>query len=80
MKSRPENVEPARVLGYLGSDKVLYCSPACAAERGQATASPVDEDQYAALADAGALDPAAVVCPVCGSEYPFELPVGDEAP
>jgi hypothetical protein len=73
MKRRAENVEPAQVLGYVGADKVLYCSRACALKRGQTAATPVDFDEYHALADAGAIDRAAVVCPVCGSEYPFEL-------
>lgn len=72
MKPKAENVEPAQVLGYL-ANKVLYCSPACASSRGQSSASPVDFHEYQALVEAGAVDRAAVVCPVCGSEYPFEL-------
>lgn len=79
MKPRPENLEPAQVLGYLGADKVLYCSPECAAKRGQAAATPVDHDQYEALADAGAVDRAAVVCPVCGSEYPLAPGAAEDA-
>ena len=73
---RPDSVEPARVLGYLGRDNVLYCSRACAAERGQAAAAPVDEDEYPALVDRDALA-ATTVCPVCGSEYALDLD-GDE--
>ncbi len=78
MKSRPENAEPAQVLGFLGTDKVLYCSRDCAAKRGQASARPVDAHEYHALAEAGGVKPA-VVCPVCGSEYPFELATDEEA-
>ncbi len=72
MKRRAENVEPAQVLGYL-ANKVLYCSRACATARGQGGALPVDVHEYQALAETGAVDRTAVVCPVCGSEYPFEL-------
>lgn len=78
MKPRAENLEPAQVLGYLGTDKVLYCSPACAAKRGQANAVPVDHDEYQALADAGAVDSAALVCPVCGSDYPQQPASADD--
>jgi hypothetical protein len=77
MKPGPEDVEVGRVLGYLGSDDVFYCSPGCAAERGQTQAAPVDQDEYQALLDRGWLAPG-VVCPVCGADYPLDLPVGDE--
>ena len=76
MKPRPENVETARVLGYLGRDNLLYCSRACAAERGQVQAAPLDQEEYQALVDRGSLA-STVVCPVCGSEYPLE-PGADE--
>jgi hypothetical protein len=78
MKPRPENLEPAQVLGYLGADKVLYCSRPCAAQRGQGEAEPVDHDEYQALADAGAVDRAALVCPVCASEYPLTPAAADD--
>lgn len=78
MKPRPENLEPAQVLGYLGADQVLYCSRSCAAARGQAAAQPVDHDEYQALADTGAVDRAALVCPVCGSDYPQQPPAADD--
>jgi hypothetical protein len=74
---RAENVETARVLGYLGHDNVLYCSSACAAEAGQAQAAAVDQDEYQALVDRGSLA-AAVVCPVCGCEYPLDWDADDE--
>ena len=69
---RADNVEPARILGYLGQDNVLYCSRACAAERGQPAAAPVDEDEYPAVVDRDALVPT-TVCPVCGSDYALDL-------
>lgn len=72
MRARPDNVEPASVLGYLGRDNVLYCSPACAAERGQSEAQPVDHAEYDALVDRGSVA-AVVVCPVCGSDYPLDM-------
>ena len=72
---RPENVETARILGYLGADSVLYCSPACAAQVDQVEARPVDEDDLPALVDRGAVVPA--VCPVCGSEFPLGLGAED---
>jgi hypothetical protein len=74
---RPDNVEPARVLGYLGGNDVLYCSRACAAKAGQPAAALVDQDQYDALVDRGSLAPAAV-CPVCGSEYALDWRRDDE--
>jgi hypothetical protein len=77
MMRRAENVETARVLGYLGRDNVLYCSPACAAKAGQAEAAAVDQDEYQALVDRGSLT-APVVCPVCGSEYPLDWAADEE--
>jgi hypothetical protein len=71
MRPRPENLEPAQVLGYLGSDNVLYCSSACAAARGQGQAEPIDHDEYQALAEAGTVSREALVCPVCATEYPL---------
>jgi hypothetical protein len=77
MKRKAESVETTQVLGYLGSDDVLYCSPGCAAERGQADAQPVDRPEYDALLDRGSLSPV-VVCPVCGSDFPLEVPAAGE--
>ncbi len=76
MKRYPEDVETAQVLGYLGRDNVLYCSPGCAAARGQQDAAPVDQQEYQALLDRGSLQPV-VVCPVCGSDYPFDMEADD---
>ena len=73
MKSKPENTETAHVVGYLGGDNVLYCSPACAAQRGQPDAAAVDDDQYQLLMDRGSVK-AGAVCPVCGSDYPIDWP------
>jgi hypothetical protein len=69
MKIHPENVDVARVLGYLGADDILYCSPGCAAARGQTEAVPVDRDEPEVLERRGAL---AAGCPVCRAEYPLD--------
>jgi hypothetical protein len=78
MRPRPENLEPAQVLGYLGSDNVLYCTLACAATQGESEARPVDHDEYQALADAGTVDREALVCPVCAAEYPLAPAAQDD--
>ncbi len=72
MRARPDHVEPALLLGYLGRDEVLYCSRACALARGQQDAKPVEADEYQALLDRGSSKRTDVVCPVCGSEYPID--------
>jgi hypothetical protein len=77
MANRAENLDPARVLGYLGADNVLYCSPTCAAEAGQKGAAAVDQDEYQALMDGGSVVPSAA-CPRCGSEYPLDWRGEDE--
>jgi hypothetical protein len=77
MRPKAEDVDAARVLGFLGNDDVLYCSPACAAERGQPQAVAVDQDEYEALVDRGSLAPA-VVCPVCGAESPLDAADPDD--
>jgi hypothetical protein len=77
MRPRADSLEPAQVLGYLGTDNVLYCSRECAAGRGQSGAVPVDHDEYDALAESGAVA-RAVVCPVCGSDYPLEIGPADD--
>lgn len=73
MKPRPDNVETSGLLGYLGDDDVLYCSTACASARGQASARPVDQEEYPLLSERGVVT-AGSRCPVCGSEYPFDWP------
>lgn len=78
MKTSPEKLDVSQVLGYLGRDNVLYCSPECAARRGQADATPVDQQGYLALVERGALEPV-VVCPVCGSDYPLDLAADDRS-
>lgn len=77
MKRGPENVDIARVIGYLGRDNVLYCSPGCAAKCGQADAAPVDQDEYQALVDRGSLV-SVVVCPVCESDFPLDWSADDQ--
>jgi hypothetical protein len=74
MKPKAETLDVAQVLGYLGGDNVLYCSPACAAERGQRAAAPVDQEDYEAFIARGPVE-GALLCPVCGSEYPQDLSV-----
>lgn len=71
IKTRPENLDVTRVLGYLGEDNVLYCSLGCAASRGQAQAAPVDKDEYPNLVRR---DRIAGVgrCPVCAGEFPLD--------
>lgn len=78
MKPRPENTEPALLVGYLGRDDVLYCSRACAATRGQKDAAPVDQAEYQALVERGTVVRGLLVCPVCGSEYPLDWADEDE--
>jgi hypothetical protein len=79
MKTRPENTEPAMLVGYRGGDGLLYCSRDCSAARGQADALPVDQDEYQALVEGGTLDRGQLVCPVCGSEFPIGWPDDDRA-
>jgi hypothetical protein len=76
MKTKPDSIDAAQVLGYLGKDNVLYCSPGCAAARGQVDASPVDQQAYQTMVDRGTLARGGV-CPVCGSDYPVDW-WGDE--
>ena len=78
MKPRPENTEPALLVGYLGRDDVLYCSRACAAARGQPDAASVDQAEYQALVDRGSAIRGQLVCPVCGSEFPLDWSDEDE--
>ena len=75
MKAWTESLDITRVLGYLGADNVLYCSPGCAAMRGQADAAPVDKDEYPALVRRGSLT--AGRCPVCRSEYALDWSADD---
>jgi hypothetical protein len=77
MARRAENVETAQVLGYLGRDNVLYCSPTCGAEQGQPEVAPVDEDEYQALVDRGSLS-LGIVCPGCGADFPLDLSADHE--
>jgi hypothetical protein len=67
MKGHALSVEPARILGILGEDGVLYCSWSCADTCGQGRGRPVDADQYDALTNRRRRDDA--LCPACGGEY-----------
>jgi len=77
MKVRPENTEPAMLVGYRGGDGLLYCSRDCSAARGHADAAPVDQDEYQALVESGTLDRGQLICPVCGSEFALGWPEDD---
>jgi hypothetical protein len=77
MRRRPENLEPAQLVGYLGGDDLLYCSRDCASAAGQAaTAAPVDRGEYQ-LVERGRAGAGQLTCPVCGSEFPIDW-AGDE--
>jgi hypothetical protein len=75
MKRHAESVQPARILGILGEDGVLYCSWSCADTCGQGHGRPVDAEQYDALVTRRRRDDA--LCPACGGEYGLSW-AGDE--
>jgi hypothetical protein len=56
------------ILGWLGADRALYCSQACALRAGQHEAQPVDEDDFDALNEIEDA-PIGAACPVCGTGY-----------
>jgi hypothetical protein len=58
------------VIGFLGSDGVLYCSPACASRLGVAGGYQVDQDEYESLIESESLQGVGVgLCPGCGTEF-----------
>jgi hypothetical protein len=65
--------EQENVIGFLGSDGVLYCSQACAHGHGQAGGYEVDQDEYDTLLGENSLA-AETTCPGCGAEFPVEWP------
>ena len=67
MKRHAQTIEPARIIGVLGEDGVLYCSWSCADAGGQGRGRPVDDDQYGALTNRRRRDDA--LCPACGGAY-----------
>ena len=71
VKTHPENLDLSRVFAYLGEDQILYCSPGCAATRGQIDAAPVDKDEYPNLVRRDGLGGAGR-CPVCRAELPLD--------
>jgi hypothetical protein len=73
MKRHAESLEQARIAGFLGQDGLLYCSRPCADSAGQPDASPVEADEYDAVAERGQ-GRADTLCPVCGGEYPSSWP------
>ena len=65
--------EQLDVIGFLGSDGVLYCSQACAHRHGQSAGYEVDQDQYNSLLGEDSVG-AGTICPGCGAEFPVEWP------
>ncbi len=66
-------VEEENVIGFLGSDGVLYCSEACALSRGSFAGYEVDQDQYESLLENESL-PGGGLCPACGAEFAASFP------
>jgi len=65
--------EESRGIGFLASDRVLFCSRACALEEGRGTGYEVDSDEYDALIESGEVAPG-TVCPRCGAEFTVSWP------
>jgi hypothetical protein len=65
--------EDEDVIGFLGSDGVLYCSKACALRRGSVTGYAVDQDEYESLVESESLAGGAL-CPTCGAEFAVSWP------
>ncbi|HEU5250529.1 MAG TPA: hypothetical protein VFW15_11135 [Thermoanaerobaculia bacterium] len=58
------------VIGFLGSDGVLYCSRACASRLGVSAGYEVDQDEYESLVESESLQGVGVgLCPGCGAEF-----------
>jgi len=67
-------MEDFPAIGFLASeDGVLFCSRACALERGKSNGYEVDQDEYEALVEAGDLA-SGLVCPACGAEFRVSWP------
>jgi hypothetical protein len=65
--------EQEGVIGFLGSDGVLYCSKACALRQGSFTGYEVDQDEYDSLVEGESLS-AGGLCPDCGAEFAVSWP------
>lgn len=65
--------EEADVIGFLGSDGVLYCSEACALSRGSHTGYEVGQDEYESLVEGESLAGGGL-CPACGAEFAVSWP------
>ena len=61
------------VIGFLGSDGVLYCSKACALRQGSFSGYEVDQDDYESLLEGGSLS-AGGLCSGCGAEFAVSWP------
>ena len=61
------------VIGFLGSDGVLYCSGACALQRGSDAGFEVDQDEFESLVESESLS-AGGLCPECGAEFAVSWP------
>ncbi len=68
--------EDEDVIGFLGSDGVLYCSKACALRRGSFTGYAVDQEEYESLVEGESLA-AGGLCPTCGAEFAVSWPEGE---
>lgn len=66
------------VLGWLGTDRRLYCSQVCAVRAGQSDAAPVDQDEFDGLTEEAPIEVGAR-CPTCGARYPAAWAEDDEA-
>jgi hypothetical protein len=65
--------ETLEMIGFLGSDGVLYCSRFCALRKARSGGCDVDQDDYDGMVESGALQ-AASFCPACGSEFTASWP------
>ncbi len=65
-----------RIVGYLGQDRMLYCSSGCAASAGQPDSSALDIDELDALLEGNGPD-VPLVCPTCGEPFPASWPDRD---
>jgi hypothetical protein len=71
--TKEDRVEEEDVIGFLGSDGVLYCSEACALSRGTLTGYEVDPDEYEGLVESESLSRGGL-CPACGAEFAVPWP------
>ena len=61
------------VIGFLGSDGVLYCSRDCALRQGSFSGEEVDPDEFESLLESESIS-AGALCPGCGAEFVVSWP------